>query len=68
MGARKHLLHFVHESKHMPFEEEPAAYMQAVIDFMGSGTVTPQARTALAAVIGDAAFVERLQRQTRRLP
>ena len=42
-------IHYLHRSEHMPFEEEPAEYTQAVLDFMQSGTVADHAKQALAA-------------------
>ncbi|MBI2803346.1 MAG: alpha/beta hydrolase [Gammaproteobacteria bacterium] len=42
-------IHYLHRSEHMPFEEEPTEYTQAMLGFMQSGTVAAHAKQALAA-------------------
>lgn len=40
-------IHYLQQSKHMPFEEEPALYSRAVLEFLKVGTVSAQATQAL---------------------
>lgn len=42
-------IHYLKQSKHMPFEEEPAAYSHAVLDFLQTGAISAPATQALAA-------------------
>jgi pimeloyl-ACP methyl ester carboxylesterase len=47
-------IHYLRNSKHMPFEEEHVEYLQAVLDFMGAGTVASHAGAARVAAIQEA--------------
>lgn len=42
-------IHYLQLSKHMPFQEEPADYTRAVLDFLRSGVVSARATQAVAA-------------------
>ncbi|MDP3815717.1 alpha/beta fold hydrolase [Pseudomonas sp.] len=41
-------IEYLHKSAHMPFQEQPAQYAQALLAFLQTGAVTEQARQALA--------------------
>jgi pimeloyl-ACP methyl ester carboxylesterase len=40
-------IHYLQRSKHMPFEEEPAEYTQAVLRFLKAGDISEKARQAM---------------------